>query len=235
MTARARQTSRRGFLAGVTAAGGALALGFEIPFGPRPARASRAGPEITAWIVIEPDDAVIIRVAKSEMGQGAFTALPMLVAEELECDWSRVKAEYAEPHESLGRNRAWGDMSTGGSRSIRTSHELLRRAGATARHMLIGAAAAHWDVPAAECRAENSVITHVPSGRAVTFGRVAAAADTGTTGMRATSIESSGTRWAPGPLAQVGVLGSPGLFWMEPRCTDCTGRRGPSGHGTPRK
>ena len=82
---------RRSFLASVAAAGGALALGFEIPFGPRALRASTPSTEITAWIVIEPDDTVIIRVAKSEMGQGGFTALPMLVAEELECDWSKVK------------------------------------------------------------------------------------------------------------------------------------------------
>ena len=98
--------------------------------------------EITAWIVIEPDDTVIIRVAKSEMGQGSFTALPMLVAEELECDWSKVKAEFASPHENRRRNRAWGNMSTGASRSISASQNDLRRAGATAREMLIAAAAA---------------------------------------------------------------------------------------------
>ena len=167
---------RRSFLASVAAAGGALALGFEIPFGPRALRASTPSTEITAWIVIEPDDTVIIRVAKSEMGQGGFTALPMLVAEELECDWSKVRPEFARPEENLRRNRPWGDMSTGGSRSIRTSHELLRKAGATAREMLIGAAAAQWNVAASECRAENSVITHVPSGRTVTFGQVAGAA-----------------------------------------------------------
>ena len=115
--------SRRSFLLSVAAAGGSLALGFDIPFGPQAALAEGGAPEITAWIVIEPDDTVIIRVAKSEMGQGSFTALPMLVAEELECDWSKVKAEFAPPHENLARNRVWGDMSTGGSRSIRTSHE----------------------------------------------------------------------------------------------------------------
>src|SRR5918912_315371 len=126
------QLSRRSFLASVGVVGGALALGFDVPFG----RAAESAPEITAWIVIQPDDTVIIRIAKSEMGQGSFTALAMLVAEELECDWSRVKAEFAPPHENLARNRVWGDMSTGGSRSIRSSHEHLRRAGATARHML---------------------------------------------------------------------------------------------------
>ena len=133
-------------------------------------------PEITAWIVIEPDDTVIIRVARSEMGQGSFTALPMLVAEELACDWSRVKAEFVAPEESLRRNRAWGDMSTGGSRAIRSSHEFLRKAGATAREMLIAAAAQQWNVAASECRAANSVITHGPSGHTVRFGDIAEAA-----------------------------------------------------------
>ena len=167
---------RRTFLASVAGAGGSLALGFQIPFGTPALHASSPPREVTAWIVIEPDDTVIIRVAKSEMGQGGFTALPMLVAEELECDWSKVKPEFVAPAENLERKRVWGDMSTGGSRSIRTSQDFLRRAGATAREMLIGAAAARWSVPAAECRAARSVITHVPSGRSLTFGQVAEAA-----------------------------------------------------------
>jgi isoquinoline 1-oxidoreductase beta subunit len=166
------QVNRRSFLASVGAVGGALALRFEVPFG----EAAEAAPEITAWVLIQPDDIVIIRIAKSEMGQGSFTALAMLVAEELECDWSKVKAEFAAPHENFARNRVWGDMSTGGSRAIRSSHEHLRRAGATARHMLIAAAAGQWGVSAAECGAENSVITHRASGRSTTFGKVAAAA-----------------------------------------------------------
>jgi isoquinoline 1-oxidoreductase beta subunit len=110
------------------------------------------------------------------MGQGSFTALPMLVAEELECDWSKVRAEFAAPEENLRRNRIWGEMTTGGSRAIRGSQEYLRRAGATAREMLIAAAAARWNVAPAECTAANSVITHVPSGRHVRFGAVAAEA-----------------------------------------------------------
>jgi isoquinoline 1-oxidoreductase beta subunit len=163
---------RRGFLASIAALGGALTLGFRIPSAP----ASEAGAEINVWIVIAPDDTVTIRVAKAEMGQGGFTALPMLVAEELECDWSKVTAEFVAPRENLARRRAWGDMSTGGSRAIRSSHETLRKAGATAREMLIAAAAAQWAVPAAECRAEHGVITHLPSGRSLRFGEVAAAA-----------------------------------------------------------
>jgi isoquinoline 1-oxidoreductase subunit beta len=173
---RAPRMNRRAFLASAAAAGGALALGFDIPLGPRTIRASESASEITVWIVIEPDDTVIIRVAKSEMGQGSFTALPMLVAEELECDWNKVKAEFASPHENRKRNRAWGNMSTGASRSITASQNDLRRAGATARELLIAAAAAAWNVPAKECTAANSVITHGPSGRTTTFGSVAAEA-----------------------------------------------------------
>src|SRR4051794_20293877 len=167
--------SRRSFLRKVAATGGGLALGFEIPFAVE-AAGSESTPEITAWIVIEPDDTVIIRVARSEMGQGSSTALPMLVAEELECDWSKVRHEFAAPHENLRRRRAWGDMSTGGSRSVRNSQDILRKAGATAREMLIGAAAAQWNVPVSECRAENSVITHSPSGRSLRYGEIAEAA-----------------------------------------------------------
>jgi isoquinoline 1-oxidoreductase subunit beta len=167
---------RRLFLVSVAAVGGALALGFEIPFGARAVQASSSPREITAWIVIEPDETVIIRVAKSEMGQGSFTALPMLVAEELECDWSKVKAEFAPPHENRRRDRVWGNMSTGASRSISASHNDLRRAGATARAMLVAAAAARWSVPETECAAARGVITHGPSGRTITFGRIAAAA-----------------------------------------------------------
>ncbi|HEY0568359.1 MAG TPA: molybdopterin cofactor-binding domain-containing protein, partial [Xanthobacteraceae bacterium] len=169
--------SRRSFLASISIAGGGVALGFDIPFAPvSAAAATDRPPEITAWIVIQPDDAVIIRVARSEMGQGSSTALPMLVAEELACDWAKVRHEFAAPHENLQRRRVWGDMSTGGSRSVRNSQDMLRKAGATAREMLIGAAAARWDVPAADCRAENSRVTHVPSGRTLRYGEIAEAA-----------------------------------------------------------
>ena len=169
------QVDRRAFLKSAAATGGALTLGFDIPFGPR-ARAEDTPPEITAWIVIAPDDRVTIRIARSEMGQGITTALPMLVAEELGCDWSRVATEFVPPEENLRRNRAWGDMSTGGSRSVRTSQDFLRKAGATAREMLIAAAAARWNAPTHECAAQNGVITHAPSRRTLRFGEVAAAA-----------------------------------------------------------
>jgi isoquinoline 1-oxidoreductase beta subunit len=168
--------NRRSLLASVAAAGGSLALGFEIPFGAQPSQAASDGAEITAWIVIAPDDSIIIRVAKSEMGQGVLTALPMLVAEELECDWSKVRAQFVPPQDNIRRRRAWGDMSTSGSRSVRSSQQALRLAGATAREMLIAAAAARWDVPPSQCRAESGTITHLPSGRILRFGEVAEAA-----------------------------------------------------------
>jgi isoquinoline 1-oxidoreductase subunit beta len=167
---------RRSLLASIAAAGSSLTLGFNIPFGARPAQAGGEGAEITAWIVIAPDDSVIIRVAKSEMGQGVLTALPMLVAEELECDWSKVRAQYAAPEENLKRQRVWGDMSTSGSRSVRNSQQALRLAGATAREMLIAAAAARWGANSSQCSADRGIITHLPSGRQLRFGEVAEAA-----------------------------------------------------------
>jgi isoquinoline 1-oxidoreductase beta subunit len=195
----ADRLSRRSLLVSAAAVGGALVLGFELPDGREQAHTAGVGPaeddalaadaapaadaaaaadgaEVNAWIVIQPDDTVIIRVARSEMGQGILTALPMLVAEELECDWRKVKPEYAAPAENLRRRRVWGDMSTNASRSVSASQQSLRHAGAAAREMLIAAAAARWAVPARECRAENSTITHLPSGREVRFGDVAEAA-----------------------------------------------------------
>jgi isoquinoline 1-oxidoreductase beta subunit len=169
------ELDRRSFLVGAGAAGG-LALGIAIPFDPEPARAAASALEITCWVTIAPDDTVTIRVARAEMGQGAVTGLAMLVAEELECDWTKVRTEFVSPEENFRRNRIWGDMSTGASRSIATSQNYLRRAGAAAREMLIAAAAARWKVPPAQCTARNGTITHQPSGRTLTFGAVADAA-----------------------------------------------------------
>jgi isoquinoline 1-oxidoreductase beta subunit len=175
MTSKPR-ISRRTFIIGTAAVGGGLALGLRLPVGPEVVLAQDGTPEINAWVVIRPDDTVIVRVARSEMGQGTITGLVQLVAEELECDWSKVTYEYPTPGQSVRRKRVWGDFSTGGSRGIRTSHEYVRQGGAAARMMLVQAAANQWKVPAAECSAANSVITHGPSGRKVTYGRVAAAA-----------------------------------------------------------
>src|SRR5215470_4054708 len=168
--------SRRSFVIGTAAVGGGLALGLHIPLGGRVVRAQDGAPEINAWVVIRPDDTVVIRIARSEMGQGTLTGLAQLVAEELECDWAKVTTEYPTPGASVKRQRAWGDFSTGGSRGIRSSHEYVRKGGATARIMLIQAAADAWGVPASECSAANSVITHGRSGRTTTYGKVAAAA-----------------------------------------------------------
>src|SRR6201747_2869976 len=155
--------NRRAFVVGTAAAGAGLVLGLDIPFGgPTVVRAADGSPEVNAWVVIRPDDTVVVRIARSEMGQGTLTGLAQLVAEELECDWSKVTTEYPSPGQNLARKRVWGDMSTGGSRGIRTSHEYVRQGGAAARAMLVAAAANEWKVPASECSASNSVITHQP-------------------------------------------------------------------------
>ena len=168
---------RRAFVIGSAALGSGLALGLDIPLGgPTVVRAADGSPEINAWVVIRPDDTVVIRIARSEMGQGSLTGLAQLVAEELECDWSKVTTEYPTPGQSVARKRAWGDFSTGGSRGIRASADYVRKGGATARAMLIQAAAEEWKVPASECTTANSVITHTPSGRKTTYGKVAEAA-----------------------------------------------------------
>ena len=127
-------------------------------------------------MVIHPDDKVVIRVARSEMGQGTLTGLCQLVAEELECDWKKVTWEYPTPNENLKRNRVWKNFSTGGSRGIRESQQYVREGGAMAREMLIAAAAAEWGVPAGECRVAKGVISHAASGRSTTYGAVATAA-----------------------------------------------------------
>jgi len=169
-----KNVSRREFLKQSAAIGGGLTIGC----GPLGVFAQKpdAGVELTAWVVVRPDDAIIIRYARSEMGQGSMTSAPMLVAEELECDWKRVKVEYASANASVKRKRAWGDMASVGSRTIRNSQEYLRKAGATARGMLVAAAAEQWKVPASECSAQNSFITHGPSKRRVSYGKVAEAA-----------------------------------------------------------
>ena len=135
------QMNRRTFIVSSAAVTGGLALGFRLPFGgPSIARAQDGSPEVGVWVAIGPDDTVNIRVVRSEMGQGTITGLAQLVAEELDCDWSKVRIEYPTPGESLRRKRAWGDFSTGGSRGIRTSQDYVRKGGATAREMLIQAA-----------------------------------------------------------------------------------------------
>lgn len=169
--------NRRAFVIGTAAVGAGLAIGLDIPFGgPAVVRAADGSPEINAWVVVRPDDTVVIRIARSEMGQGSLTGLAQLVAEELECDWTKVTTEYPTPGQSVARKRVWGDFSTGGSRGIRSSQDYVRKGGATARVMLIEAAANEWKVPASECTVASGVITHAPSGRTTTYGKVAEAA-----------------------------------------------------------
>ncbi len=169
--------SRRGFLGSSAAAAGGLVVGFHVAVpGEAAAQGAAPPPEINAWVRVLPDDRVVIRIVRSEMGQGTLTGLAQLVAEELECDWVKVSTEQPTPGQSLARNRVWGNFSTGGSRGIRESHEYVRKGGATARLLLLQAAADEWNVPVGECRAANSVITHVPSGRSTRFGKVADAA-----------------------------------------------------------
>ncbi len=167
--------SRRSLLKGSAAAAGAFSFGFAIPVTSE-AQAQGAVPEINAWVVVHPDDKVVIRIARSEMGQGTLTGLAQLVAEELDCDWAKVTTEYPTPGQNLARNRVWGNFSTGGSRGVRESHEYVRKGGAAARMMLVQAAADGWKVPAAECSAIKGVITHKGSGRSIRYGEVAAAA-----------------------------------------------------------
>ncbi len=172
-----RALDRRQFLVTSTLAGGGLMLGFHVPG--REAQAATAAaptPEVNAWIMIKNDDSVIIRVAYSEMGQGSLTALTMLVAEELECDWNKVQAEFVDPRLNITRNKVYRGMATVGSRAIRSSHEYLRQAGASAREMLVAAAAQRWKVSGDECQATKGVITHIPSKRTLTYGAVAEAA-----------------------------------------------------------
>jgi isoquinoline 1-oxidoreductase beta subunit len=170
-----QQGMRRRTFLGTAAASGSLVVGFHVPL-PASAQGTGAAPEINAWVVVQADERVIVRIARSEMGQGTLTGLAQMVAEELECDWARVTTEYPTPGQNLARNRVWGNFSTGGSRGIRESQDYVRKGGAAARMMLVQAAAQGWGVPAAECRASAGVITHPGSNRRTTYGQVAAAA-----------------------------------------------------------
>src|SRR5262249_3779900 len=148
----APQLNRRTFVIGTAAVGTGLALGLDLPFGgPTVLRAADGSPEVNAWVVVRPDETVVIRVARSGMGQGTLTGLAQVVGEELECDWTKVTTEFPTPGQSVARKRAWGDFSTGGSRGIRTSEDYVRKGGATARMMLMQAAADEWKVPVSEC------------------------------------------------------------------------------------
>ena len=168
--------SRRAFLGTSAAAAGGLMFGFHIPLAAAADAPATQAEEVNAWVVVKPDDTIVIRIARSEMGQGTLTGLAQLVAEELDADWARVTTEYPTPGQSLARNRVWGNFSTAGSRGIRESNEYVRKGGAAARAMLVQAAAEQWKVPAAECRTAKGMITHGPTGKTLSYGKVAVAA-----------------------------------------------------------
>jgi isoquinoline 1-oxidoreductase beta subunit len=130
-------SERRSFLVRSAALTGGLMLGVRFPGEALAAASASGAPEVTHWVVIQPDDTVIVRIARSELGQGTFTGLAQLVAEELEADWSKVKAEYADVNDHIRRNRIFGSMSTGGSRGIRDSNKYMREAGAEGIEMVM--------------------------------------------------------------------------------------------------
>jgi isoquinoline 1-oxidoreductase beta subunit len=176
---------RRGFILTAVSVAGGLMIGI----GGAPARADGSGistqpgndngyapHEIDAWIAIDPDDSILIRYQRSEMGQGSMTALPMMITEELQCDWSKVRIEYASSNRSIREHRVYGNMYSHGSMSVRESQKMVQQVGASARERIIAAAAARWHVPASECAAAQSVVTHRLSGRTLRYGELAAEA-----------------------------------------------------------
>lgn len=171
---------RRAFLKDTAAASAGFVLGFYLPSG----LAAKTGGqvqspvEVNAWIRITRSGRITLEVARAEMGQGSSTSLPMLIAEELECDWQDVAIDFVSPAEHLARNRVYVSMSTGGSRSVRDSQSFLRQAGATAREMLKQAAARRWGVPVTACTARLSRVMHTPSKRTLSYGELAEAAST---------------------------------------------------------
>src|SRR5882757_9856049 len=165
--------NRRSFILATVAAGGGLALPFG---GANVAHAADGTPEINAWVVIRPDDTVVIRIARAEMGQGSQTGLAQLIAEELDCDWSKVTTEIPTPGQNVARKRVWGNFNSSGSRAIRESNEYVRKGGAAARELLLQAAANAWGVPVSELTVAKGVITHKASNRSTTYGKVAEAA-----------------------------------------------------------
>ncbi len=204
---------RRSFLSAAAAAGGAMILGFWLPPSVAEAAAVSAqpwrddasnAPEINAWLTIAPDDTVTIRVALSEIGTGVLTACPMMIAEELQCDWSKVRAEYASPRRNAlekapawtlpvpgngqydpggaepvllkGENGVYRRMEVGSSSAVREGRYYLQQAGAEARERLLLAASHEWNVPVSELTAKDSIVTHAASGRTITYGKLAAKA-----------------------------------------------------------
>jgi len=173
--------TRRHFVVASASAAGGLAISVAFPgladaasIGTQAWGPDSTPNEINAFLAIDPDGSILIRSPHQEMGQGAITALPMIVAEELECDWSKVKVEYASPARNLREKNVYGEMTTVGSRGVRTSWQMLLQAVASARERLIAAAAQRWNVSPSDCEAANSKITHKPTGRSFDYGALAA-------------------------------------------------------------
>jgi isoquinoline 1-oxidoreductase beta subunit len=198
-------TAAGGFMIGIGAAPRA-AYAATVPGQPWNDDNAYAANEIDAWIAIDPDDSILIRYQRSEMGQGSMTALPMMIAEELQCDWSKVRIEYASPNRNLRENKVYGPMVSVGSRSVRGSQKLVQQVGASARERLIAAAAARWSVPPTECSAAQSVVTHQPSGRTLRYGELAADAAKITLAKEPAIKTPAQFTFIPRPLPRVDVV-----------------------------
>jgi isoquinoline 1-oxidoreductase subunit beta len=208
--------NRRHFILTAATAAGGLIIG--IGAAPRRAEAAtvQAQPwnedhaydpnEIDAWIAIDPDDSILIRYQRSEMGQGSMTALPMMIAEELQCDWSKVRVEYASANRNIRENNVYGDMFSHGSQSLRGSQKKMQQVGASARERLIAAAAARWNVPATECTAASSVVTHGPSGRTLRYGELGADAAKVTLASEPAIKAPAQFTFLPKPMPRVDVV-----------------------------
>src|SRR6202051_2715748 len=183
------EIDRREFLIATAAVGGGMALSVYLPdaraaegvvggrVNSRPWQPpAEGGVEVNPWMVIGPDDRVLIRVNQSDLGQGVLTSNPMMICEELECDWSKVQSVYAEPNRHIREHNLYDHLHTEASSSVRLGRALYQQAGASARERLKAAAAQEWNVPVAEIEAKNSVLTHKASGRTLRYGQVAAKA-----------------------------------------------------------
>jgi isoquinoline 1-oxidoreductase subunit beta len=207
--------NRRDFIFTAASVAGGFMIGIGAPRAAEAATVARqpwnddnayAANEIDAWIAIDPDDSVLIRYQRSEMGQGSMTALPMMITEELHCDWSKVRIEYASPNRNIRENKVYGEMFSNGSRTVRESQKRMQQVGASARERLIAAAAARWNVPASECSAAQSVVTHKPSGRSLRYGELAADAAKVTLAAEPPIKTPSQFTFIPRPLPRVDVV-----------------------------
>jgi len=179
--------SRREFVVTTFAVGGGLALGLSFPKNeaeraaiavrlsgrPWESLAGKSDIEVGPWLMIAPDDTVTIRVGQSEMGQGVITSCAKMVAEELECDWSKVRAEYVSVNRHFRENKVYKRLTTTSSSSVRLGRPYLQQAGASARERLMAAAAQTWGVPRSELTVKDGVITHTPTRRTLRYGQVA--------------------------------------------------------------